>query len=364
MSDQNPVTIPDKLRIQLPDGRVEAMLLDEYLKGVVPTEMGLKKPLEALKAQAIAARSYAVNTRRHALDGFDLCTKPHCQVWKPKNRYPDSDQAVDDTAGQVVTYNGQIVAAHFFGHCDGRTRSAEEVWSGPVAYYQSVPCICGYTKLYGHGVGMCQRGAAAMAEQGASANEILTHYYSGIDVASATVVPRASLKDSLIFGQVVDGHGQPQGGEKLVLDGPTGRFSRGTTNDGRFWFTALPAGQWELTVKDKPVRYGDLFTDGRSSVQVQIVVPEQFALAVNTAPLAGPLQLVGTLGYEGVPLTIVDPMGDELTVLSGSAPRYNPGGFVVPLPTAATYTLHVLGHRFEVEVGETGAWLWFDNRPE
>jgi hypothetical protein len=353
------LTIPDKLRIQLAGGRVEEMAVDEYLKGVVPTEMGLQKPLEALKAQAIAARSFAVTTRRHTLDGFDLCTTAHCQVWKPKNRYPDSDEAVVDTAGRVVTYNGRVVAAHFFGHCDGHTRSSEEVWSGKVAYYRSVPCICGYTRLYGHGVGMCQRGAAAMAEQGAGAEQILTHYYTGVEIAQAAVVPRSSLQDSLVFGRVVDGYGRPRGGERLVLEGPAGRFSRGTTDDGRFWFTHVPAGRWTLVVQDKPVRYGDLFTDGRSSIQIQVAVPDVLSLSMTSTPMEGLQQLAGTLGYQGVPVTIVDPMGDELTLISGSAPDYDPGGFMVQLTTPGTYGLQVLGQHFYVEIGEQGRWVQF-----
>ncbi len=359
MSDQDPLVIPDRLRVQLTDGHVETMLVDDYLKGVVPTEMGLKKPLEALKAQAIAARSFAITTRRHAIDGFDVCTASHCQVYKPQNRYPDSDQAVDATSGRVVTYNGRIVAAHFFAHCDGHTRNSEDVWSGKVAYYRSVPCICGYTKLYGHGVGMCQRGAAAMAEQGADAETILTHYYTGIEPAQATVIPRAEMRESLVFGQVVDGHGQPHGGERLILDGPAGRFARGTTNDGRFWFTGLPAGRWELSVKGEAVRYGDLFTDGRSSVQLQVALPADLALEVRTLPMVGPRQLTGSLGFDGLPVTVIDPAGNEWTVLSGSAPNYHPGGFAVPVRTSGTYTIQAMGQSFQVSVGESGVWCQF-----
>jgi hypothetical protein len=363
MPDDNSLSIPYSLLIQHADGRVETMLLDEYLKGVVPTEMGLQKPLEALKAQAIAARSYAVTTRRHALDGFDLCTTTHCQVWKPQNRYADSDRAVDETTGLVITYGGKVAAAHFFGHCDGHTRNSEDVWSGKVAYCRSVPCICGYTKLYGHGVGMCQRGAAAMAAQGASAEEILTHYYTGIQVAQATAVPRASLRDSVIFGQVVDGAGQSRGGQRLILEGPGGRFNKGTTKDGRFWFTGLPAGQWSLAVKGKPIRYGELTTDGRSSIELRVAVPDVARLSMRTMPLMSPRQVVGTLGCDDVPIRLAGPSGEEQTVLSGSAPDFNPGGFVVPLAAAGTYTLSVLGQSLEMEIGQAGIWVQFDLQP-
>lgn len=359
MSADDTLLIPDKLRIQLADGRVEEMVLDEYLKGVVPTEMGLAKPLEALKAQAIAARSYAVTTRRHTIDGFDLCSTVHCQAYKPKNRYDDADRAVDETSGWIVTYNGRIVATHFFGHCDGRTRNSEEAWSGQVAYYRSVPCICGYDKLWGHGVGMCQRGAAAMAEQGATAEEILTHYYTGVEIAQATIVPRYGMADSLVFGRVVDVQGQPHGGERLVLDGPAGRFARGTTPDGRFWFTSLPAGRWELKVKGQPVHYGELFTDGRSSVQLNVVVPGAPVSGPRLRAANGPRQLTGDLGYDGVPLTVVDAAGNALTVLSGSAPEHGPGGFALHLATPGTYRLHVLDQAFDVEVGDLGVAVEF-----
>jgi hypothetical protein len=359
MSADDTLIIPDKLRIQLADGHVEEMPLDEYLKGVVPTEMGLAKPLEALKAQAIAARSYAVTTRRHATDGFDLCSTAHCQVYKPKNRYADSDQAVDETSGWIVTYKGRIVATHFFAHCDGRTRSSEEVWSSPVAYYRSVPCICGYDKLYGHGVGMCQRGAAAMAEQGATVEQILAHYYTGVEIAQATIVPRYGMTESVIFGQVVDAQGQPHGGERLVLEGPTGRLNKGTMPDGRFWFTSLPARRWTLTVKGQPVRYADLFTDGRSGVELNVVVPSGLIPAPTVRSTAGPRQLAGRLGYDGVPLTVVDPAGNELTVLSGSAPEQGPGGFALPLAAPGAYRLQMLGQQFDVEVQDLSVAVEF-----
>ena len=235
----------------------------------------------------------------------------HCQVYKPKNRYDDADRAVDETSGWIVTYKGRIVATHFFAHCDGHTRNSEEAWSGQVAYYRSVPCICGYDKLWGHGVGMCQRGAAAMANQGATAEQILTHYYTGIETAPATIVSRYSLTDSVVFGRVVDAQGQPHGGERLVLDGQAGRFTKGTTPDGRFWFTSLPAGRWELKVKARPVRYGELFTDGRSGVQLNVVVPDAPVPMPVLRAAAEPQQLTGRLGYDGVPLTVVDPAGND-----------------------------------------------------
>ena len=356
------LVIPETLRIQLSGGSFEDMPLDEYLKGVVPSEMGLAKPLESLRAQAIAARSYAVITRRHARDGFDLCTTTHCQVWKPKNRYPESDQAVDETSGLVLVLNGRIVAAPYFGHCDGRTRDSEEVWSGRMRHCRSVACICGYTTLHGHGVGMCQRGAAAMAEEGATAEGILEHFYTGIEISAADHVPRSAFKRSLVLGRVVDGQGKPRPDSRLVLRGPAGRLTKGTTVDGRFWFSGLPAGEWELIVKGESVRYRDLTTDGRNTLDLQVVVPDIPPLQVRTIPLAFPNQLAGTLGYRGIQVTIIDSTGTERVVDSGSAPDFDPGGFAIPLPPPGTCTLRVLDQSFELEIGELGVWLQFTER--
>jgi len=350
--------IPETLRVQLPEGRIEEIPLEEYLKGVIPAEMGLKKPPEALKAQAIVSRSFAVSTRRHAREGFDVCTTVHCQVWKPEKRYADADRAVEETAGQVTTYKGRIVGTHFFAHCDGHTRNSEDVWSKAVPYYRSVPCICGYTKLYGHGVGMCQRGAAAMARQGATAEEIIRHYYTGVQIGQARHVPRTTFRRSVIFGQVVDEVGAPRGGLRLVLRGPEGPIERGTTADGRFWFTRLPAGRWDLEVKGKPVRYTELHTDGRNSLQLRVVAPYTSFEAERVVPLAYPASIVGTLGVEGLPVYIVTPSGEERTAVSGSAADFDPTSFSLPAEGPGTYTLRVLDREIEVEVqGAAGAWV-------
>lgn len=356
---QDALVIPETLFIQMPDGQIQEMPMEEYLKGVVPTEMGLKKPVEALKAQAIAARSYAAVTRRHAREGFDLCTTQHCQVWKPKNRYGDADRAVDETAGQVIALGRRMVSAPFFGHCDGNTRNSEEVWSGRMHHCRSVSCICGNTRLYGHGVGMCQRGAASMAVQGATAEEILKHYYAGIEIRRAKPVPRSEQRRSLVLGQVLDGDNGPRGGLRLLLRGAAGRFDRGTTRGGRFWFSNLPAGRWELLVKGKPVRYGDLVTDGRNTLELEVVVPDAPPLVVKSVPMAYPLQLLGTLGYKGVPVTIVDSAGTKTTILSGTAPEYDPGGFAITLPPPGPCTLSFLDQSFDLEIGELGLWVRF-----
>jgi stage II sporulation protein D len=67
-------------------------------------------PAEALKAQAVAARNYAVkNMGRHAGDGYDLCDQDHCQVWNPKSHHPNTDKAVDATTGIGAALNDSVI---------------------------------------------------------------------------------------------------------------------------------------------------------------------------------------------------------------------------------------------------------------
>ena len=183
--------VPRTLRVLMPDGTVVEMGMDEYLEGVVPHEMGILPnwPLEALKAQAVAARSYAATTHKHSAEGADVCTTTHCQVWR-STHYDSTDRAVQETHGVAARYGGNIIQAFFFGHCDGHTRNSEDVWSGYLPYCRAVECPCGFTKMWGHGVGMCQEGARALARQGQGFQDILKHYYSGVEVAVSSSPPK------------------------------------------------------------------------------------------------------------------------------------------------------------------------------
>lgn len=366
MGEQPSLVIPQTIRVLRPDGVVDDMPLDEYLKGVVPAEMGLQKPLEALKAQAVAARTFAVVTRRHSQEGYDVCCTVHCQVFKPDKRYAGADRAVDETSGWIVTYGGRPAGTSFFAHCDGRTRNSEEVWTGATGYLRSVPCVCGYTTLYGHGVGMCQRGAAAMAGQhNATFRDILAHYYTGTELVRAQIVPRSSLRTSVVLGRVTNGLGQGRAGLRLVLSGPAGSIERGTTASGQFWFTGLPAGAWELSVAGRPVRYRDLFTDGRSYVELEVAVPDPGGANLVVSRVPGPRRLAGSIGYSGVPIAVSGPLGDETTVLSGSSAEFNPGGFDVALHAPGAYTLRFLDKSCDLDVStaQEGFYVRLEAQP-
>jgi len=169
----------EKIRV-LGYGEIE---LEEYVKGVIDDEMGKSAPMEALKAQAVAARCYAKYAMKHPRHGTeaDVCATTHCQVYVPTTS-ERTDEAVEATRGVVATYDGEVINAFYFGHCDGHTRNCEDVWIQALPYCRSVQCICGYEGMFGHGVGMCQRGAMAMARGGATYKNILWHYYTGVAV--------------------------------------------------------------------------------------------------------------------------------------------------------------------------------------
>ena len=175
--------VPDTINVLMPDGSVKTMEMDEYLKGVVPSEVGASWPYDSLAAQAIAARCYASTANRHPDKGANVCTTTHCQVWRAAHD-PRTDTAVDSTHKRAATYNGEIISAFYFGHCDGHTRNIEDVWGSYVPYCRSVSCPCGFTTMWGHGVGMCQEGARVLAENGWDYRDILKHYYTGVEVES------------------------------------------------------------------------------------------------------------------------------------------------------------------------------------
>lgn len=266
-------------------GKTEEMPLEEYLIGVVGAEMPASFPLEALKAQAVAARTYAVRRMRAlgggGCGGGDICTDSGCcQSYKSQEQLrekfgPEADrymdklrQAVYETEGEYAAYDGKPIEALYHSSAGGRTEDAQNVFSAALPYLVGVDspgeeAAGGYaaevtlslgefadavnkkwpkaklnknrlaeqvevesrydsgrvkelrlnnvtvsgrelrgllglnsanftlsideevtirTRGYGHGVGMSQYGARAMALDGAGYEEILKHYYTGIEI--------------------------------------------------------------------------------------------------------------------------------------------------------------------------------------
>jgi len=216
------------------------MDLETAVASVVAAENGADVPLEAAKAQAIAARSFLVAGHgRHK--EFDFCDSTHCQFLRePPIPSSIAAHATALTNGLILTYRKQPVAAMYSRSCGGRTRTLQQLGLPAANYpYHSVDCVycrnhperwqarfapedaellrqsrevsrlelgrrLGWNTVpstnvtlinegnkvlvtgigRGHGIGLCQIGAKAMAEQGSGALEILAHYYPDTGVKS------------------------------------------------------------------------------------------------------------------------------------------------------------------------------------
>ncbi|MGI6359391.1 MAG: stage II sporulation protein D [Bacillota bacterium] len=135
--------------------------LEDYIKGVVAAEMPASFELEALKAQAVAARTYVVKRARlfggSGCDSHpqaDVCDNPaHCQAWVPTSELQQRwgmidyqtywgkiSSAVAATAGEIITYQGVAIDPVFHSTCGGRTEDAGNVWQKSLPYLQPVEC--------------------------------------------------------------------------------------------------------------------------------------------------------------------------------------------------------------------------------
>ena len=265
------------------DGGITEMKLEEYLIGVVAAEMPASYDVEALKAQAVAARTYTLYKQNHggcsAHTGADICTdSTHCQaymtademskIWgsEAENNLKKITEAVSSTMGEVLLYDGEEIQVFYHACAGGMTEDCENVYSQALPYLVSVDSVGeeDYSQYYGevtvsfdefkaamsafspsikindvatcigdivrydsgrvesirignetftgreirgvfsldsanftididgdvtfetigfgHGVGMSQTGANAMAQDGADYKDILTHYYTGVTI--------------------------------------------------------------------------------------------------------------------------------------------------------------------------------------
>ncbi len=147
--------------------KIKKMLLETYIEGVVAAEMPASFELEALKSQAIAARTYAAKkmcmiggSGCDAHPGADICTDhTHCQDWisektaRARWKAGEGDlywqkitEAVKATYGEVLTYEGELIDPVFHSTCGGHTENSEDVWSNTIPYLRGVEC--GYCNDY------------------------------------------------------------------------------------------------------------------------------------------------------------------------------------------------------------------------
>ena len=214
---------------------IVSMDIETAVASVVAAESASDAPLEALKAQAVAARSYfAAGSGRHG-KAIDFCDSTHCQLLRsPPSEDSLAQRAASETRGMVLAYNDQIFASMYSASCGGRTHSLEQLGMR-VRDYPYYPVECAYCRRHpepwvahigddagknlamqhteqarlklarslgwgtvpgnsytvhesgneivisgsghGHGLGLCQRGAADMARNGSTFQQILLYYY-------------------------------------------------------------------------------------------------------------------------------------------------------------------------------------------
>jgi stage II sporulation protein D len=124
---------------------VNVINLEDYLKGVVPNELSPDAfpQIEALKAQAVAARTYVLRNRGgYASRGYDICATPSCQVYRGKSTEKAmSTQAVDETRGTIASYQGSLINALYTSTCGGHTETGSNIFEGSgVPYLVGVSC--------------------------------------------------------------------------------------------------------------------------------------------------------------------------------------------------------------------------------
>jgi MYXO-CTERM domain-containing protein len=205
--------LPKTIDVKKTDGSIITLELEEYLKGVLPKEIGTSFPAEAQKAQAVAARTYTISYTKGGTKA--ICTTTACQVWS-STHYASTDQAVEDTKGQVAVYTGsdtaykdKLAGGYFAASCGGATVNSEDGGWNFRPFLRGVTCIenktgscsaicqpstCGNARcpsshptcwgIFGHRIGLCQRGAQAMAKCNKTHLEIVRHYYADTEIAN------------------------------------------------------------------------------------------------------------------------------------------------------------------------------------
>ena len=180
---------------------VVSMDIETATASIVAAESPPDAPIEALKAQAVVARSFlAAAGRRHR--DYDFCDTTHCQFLRQPPA-PDSSAfiATRATRGLILTWRGAPLPAMYSSYCGGRTRSLHDAGLSSEGYpYFAVSCTycrrsvvaarrLGYAgRRAPQAVGMCQFGAAGMAAEGASYAGILRHYYPETELADISSV--------------------------------------------------------------------------------------------------------------------------------------------------------------------------------
>jgi stage II sporulation protein D len=129
---------------------VNTIELERYIRGVLYHEVSNRWPMEAMKAQAVAARTYALyQTRRNAKEAYDVTSDIYSQVYggKSAERFR-TNIAVNRTRGQIMFFNGQVLPAYYHSSCGGHTEDVRNLWEHDLAPLKGV--VCHFCRLHPH----------------------------------------------------------------------------------------------------------------------------------------------------------------------------------------------------------------------
>jgi len=172
--------------------------IEDYLRGVLASEVPVGWEYEALKAQAIAARTYALYQKRTAgRRPYHIVASVNNQVYEgSKRERPREAQAVTDTRGLVLVYRGEVIPAFYHSSCGGQTENAEELWGIDAPYLKGVDCECQRISQYGiweKRIGLAKI-VNALRRQGFRVNDIAGMSIQGITPAGR--VKAVSIRSS------------------------------------------------------------------------------------------------------------------------------------------------------------------------
>ena len=339
------------IRVLFKDGTVQTMPLEEYLRAVVPAEMPALWPTEAVKAQAVAARSYAQHAIEHPRhNNADICISAgHCQNYNPDRVHAKSDEAIRLTKGLVARYNGQTINGVFSANCGGHTRNNEDIFGGgPRPYMRGVPCPNPGPKN-GHAVGLCQYGARDLARQGHTYEEIIKYYYTGVTLGSPT-----SERTSNLLIILVDHIGQRAAEVEVRLIGAGQSVIARSKADGTVRFTNVPTATYTLEAIGFGLTEQVSPTAGQDMIVTLKLPQPQPTVRVELERLPGLPLIIGDWGEAQVRILIHTPAGLLYQTTTGTKPEFGVGGFEIYAVERGTYTLEIESYNFDVPMnGQT-----------
>jgi stage II sporulation protein D len=212
--------------------------LEDYLKGVVAAEVPSDWEMEALKAQSVAARTYAVNQKRNSgKRPYHILATVDSQMYLGKRSERErTTQALQETVGQVVLYRGEVIPAFYHSSCGGHTEDALILWGIDAPYLKGVDCDCQQISKYGLWEKRFSRGAvvSALRREGFRLRDISSIEIADLTpagrvrsvvirhAAGATSIPADTLRSALGNSQVPSIFFEPE-----LLDGEVVFSGRG-----------------------------------------------------------------------------------------------------------------------------------------